>query len=91
MNDLVEVVLPPTLFEIGFQCFSECKNLKTVFIQSRLKTIKGKAFEDCNSLTGINIPDFIKYIGNDAFRGCNINVTVPKSCALCSGNEGITQ
>ena len=67
MNDLVEVVLPPTLFE------------------------KGKAFEDCNSLTGINIPDFIKYIGDDAFRGCNINVTVPKSCALCSGNEGITQ
>lgn len=91
LNDLVEVVLPPTLFEIGFQCFSECKNLKTVFIQSGLKTIKGKAFEDCNSLTGINIPDSIKYIGDDAFRGCNINVTVPKSCALCRGNEGITQ
>ncbi len=91
LENLVEVILPPTLTEIGFQSFSECKKLKNVYIQSELKTIKGKAFEDCNSLTGINIPDFIKYIGDDAFRGCNINVTVPKSCALCSGNEGITQ
>ena len=91
LNSLVEVVLPPTLVEIGFQCFSECKNLKNVFIQSRLNSIKGKAFEDCSSLTNINIPDSIKYIGDDAFRGCKINVTVPKSCALCRGNEGVSQ
>ena len=92
LNALVEVVLPPTLIEIGFQCFSECYKLKNVFVQSSLKTIKGKAFEDCSSLTSINIPDSIEYIGDDAFSGCKLkDVIVPKKCALCNGNPGITQ
>lgn len=92
LKNLVEVILPPTLIEIGFQCFSECSELKTVFIQSELKTIKGKAFEDCFSLENINLPDSVKYIGDDAFYNCKIhNIRVSKECAVCNGNYGISQ
>lgn len=92
LTNVVEVILPVTLTEIGFQCFSECVKLKTVIIQSKIERIKGKAFENCRNLSDITIPDSIKYIGDNAFYNCKIHdIIVPKNCSLCSGNTGIVQ
>ena len=82
-KQLVGVVIPSTINEIGVSSFSECSSLKHVTFEtpSNLATIKGSAFSKCASLDEIEIPSSVTSICNFAFNECKLlkKVTIPTS------------
>lgn len=63
------------------QLFSNCENLKTVYLPSTLKTIGSNAFERCKSLKSIVLPESIETIDSGAFLLAGIeSIIIPKTC-----------
>lgn len=54
-NNIAYVSLPDELTGFGWQSFANCRNLKRVYIPSKVKSISNAAFEGCSSLTEINV------------------------------------
>ncbi len=67
-NDIVEVVIPASVVEIGMMSFSQAGNLRTVTFdgESQLEQIGMTAFFS-TALTGIELPASMKLIGDAAF------------------------
>lgn len=58
--------------------FSNCENIKNIFINDSCEFIGEYAFSDCSSLLSFNIPSDVIEIGGGAFSGCSINkMTLP--------------
>lgn len=55
---------------VGNSTFTECENLKTVNLGSKLKSILMYAFAFCDSINEIIIPDNVEYIDYAAFLSC---------------------
>lgn len=68
VNDTFNI--PEDVITLGYNAFSECKNLKSVHIPDSVTTIGDYAFAGCTNLTNINIPNSVTYIGHNAFWGC---------------------
>ena len=60
----------PNLSEIPANCFSTCKNSKSIELPENRKTIGSLAFSGCSSLQEINLPDSLNFICDRAFEGC---------------------
>ena len=75
---LVNVTIPDTVTEIGFDAFSDCKQLSTVQLSNNLVKLGSSAFSNCTSLTSIRIPKSLETVdagtwGEYApFKGCTI-------------------
>ena len=55
----MEVIIPPSIIEIGFKAFEGCFYLKTVVIKGNIQYIDSTSFQEC---TGIKI---ITYYGRN--------------------------
>lgn len=68
--------IPSSVSKIGFCAFSNCKNLKEVFISDGVKYINAAAFYSCSNLTKVRIPSSITSLGGGGkiegaiFHGC---------------------
>lgn len=69
MDNIVSVVMPDTIREIGEDAFYACYDLKNIRISKGLKEIP-KSFCQLTNVSEINIPDSIHTIGENAFRNC---------------------
>ena len=63
--------MPDELRSIGFGAFGDCKDLKKINSNSKLKTIKSYAFYNCDSLLEFSVPTATIEIGDNVFTGCN--------------------
>lgn len=70
-GNLISVVIPETVIEIGTSAFRGCSRLKEIVIPNSVTSIGHSAFADCIGLTSITIPDSVTSIGDDAFYRCD--------------------
>ena len=69
-SNLTEIVIPPLVKTIPFNCFYDCTSLQKVVLPEDLETIEDYAFENCTSLTEMTIPSGIHKIAESAFDNC---------------------
>ena len=70
-DNLVSVVLPPSITSIGLRAFGYCVNLVSVSIPNTVTSIGQEAFWHCESLQTITIPDGVNSIPASAFGSCS--------------------
>ena len=69
-ENLIKVILPNSLKNIGYLAFSRCKNLQQIKIPRNVLEIGALAFEKCEKLTTIKLPNCVRKIGSYAFAEC---------------------
>lgn len=71
-KDIVSVIIPDTVTEIGQNTFNGCVELKEVTLSqsSTLSKIGNNAFSGCSSFKGIYLPASVSEIGDGAFNNC---------------------
>jgi len=75
-SDILDIVIPSNVKEIGAKCFYNCKNLLSCDIQGDVKEIPSQCFSNCSSLQELILPKTISKIGFNAFAGCNNEVKI---------------
>ncbi len=80
-DQIVSIVFPNTITDIGALTFYACDNLLSVQLPSNLKTIKPAAFSLCHNLSNIDLPGSITNIEGDAFFNCAAltSIVIPNS------------
>ena len=59
------------IYSIGYKCFNNCVNMKSLFLSESLRKIGSNAFYNCSGLTGeIDLPPDLHEIETNAFAGC---------------------
>ena len=78
-TNLLEIVLPTGLREIGVEAFEECRSLKSITIPPGVRDIPDMAFYNCRNLKEIQLRGDVTDIGRDAFHNCRSleSVTLP--------------
>ena len=70
-NKILEtVILPSSVENLSDFAFSDCKKIKSVKFNKKLKVIEDFAFQKCQSLNNIVLPKKIDKIGLFAFKDC---------------------
>lgn len=69
-RELMSVVLPEGIEQIGKSAFSGCEQLATINLPDSLRRIGGRAFEGCKALREIRLSAKVVFIGELAFYGC---------------------
>jgi hypothetical protein len=64
------VILPDTVTEIRQQAFSDCTNLRGIFIPEGVKTIEAAAFHNCLVLEAVHLPESLQRLDQRAFSRC---------------------
>lgn len=87
-KDVIKVILPSSLQQIGFSSFEGCSNLSDINLPEGLSVIDNRAFAKCTSIKSITIPNSVVFIGNAAFYDCDSldNVTLPDRLDSISNN-----
>jgi len=65
------IVIPASITNWGYQAFSSCSKLTSVYIQDGVKNIGYSAFSGCSGLASVTIPASVTDIGWDAFSNCS--------------------
>jgi hypothetical protein len=80
-TELVNLVFPPDVAEIGRRVFRNCSSMTHMEIPPSVTTIGGRAFAGCSCLTQVVIPASVTFIGNAAFEGSSrlTQVVIPAS------------
>lgn len=86
--ELVSIVIPDNIEEIGDYAFGDCYYLKTVTIGNGVKTIGNYAFYSCFSLENITNGNGVMRIGENAFEYCRSlsSAEIPKNVVEMDGN-----
>ena len=99
-EEVMDLVIPNGVTNIGNYAFSGCRGLTSVAIPDSVTSIGEGAFNGCSGLTSVAIPDGVTSIGNSTFNGCSglTSVTLPDSVTSignsafrnCSGLTSVT-
>ena len=76
---LEEIILPPTIDDLGDNTFFNCQLLKEIKLPRSTKSIGNSIFENCTNLKSVIMYDHLESIGDFAFDGCNSleNIVLP--------------
>ncbi len=79
--DLMAIIIPNSVTNIGESAFYECSGLTSIVIPDSVTEIGNYAFYGCSGLTSINIPNSVTEIGNCLFDGCSelSSINIPDS------------
>ena len=69
-KDIVKVILPAGITNIGSNAFCGCGNITEINIPDGVTCIGKYAFSECSKITELIIPDGVTYIGEMAFYYC---------------------
>jgi hypothetical protein len=69
-RELMSVVLPEGIEQIGKSAFSGCEQLAAINLPDSLRQIGERAFEGCKALREIRVSAKVVFIGELAFYGC---------------------
>lgn len=80
-SKLETLLLPASLFNIGFSAFYRCEKLRLIQFSTGLKVIERSAFNGCSSLVDVSLPEGLLDIGERAFYKCKAlkSIYVPDS------------
>lgn len=70
-ESLEEVILPPTIIELGEYAFDKCTLLVNITIPESVSKIGNCSFSGCTSLKSINIPKNVNRLNASTFSGCS--------------------
>lgn len=70
-KNVVRVIMPDSVEEIGWDAFSDCKILEEVVFSKNLKRILPNAFNFCINLKEAVLPASLESVGGCAFSGCS--------------------
>ncbi len=81
LTNLVTIILPNSVTQIGRYAFRDCERLKSIVIPSGVTTIENDTFVRCSNLTSVTILGSVTSIGNFAFQECSslTSITIPNS------------
>lgn len=68
------IILPTSIENIGFACFSHCYNLEDIEIPSSVKIIPASAFSNCSSLKKIVLKEGLETIETNAFKDVDLDI-----------------
>ena len=68
--DIKSIVIPPSIREISYNAFTDCKSLINVEISDGVEDIWHDAFSSCTALKRIILPDSVKNIRDGIFSDC---------------------
>ena len=87
-KNITEVILPPSIVEIGERAFICCSSLKQVTIPSGVTTIEKMAFSRCELLETVVLSEGLIKIGESAFSYCKAlqNIVLPESLTTIEQN-----
>ena len=76
--NLIEVIIPDSVTNVGNNAFNYCTGLVKVTMGKGVINIDNLAFLSCSSLTSIDIPNSVTRIGAQAFSSCSglVKVTI---------------
>lgn len=69
-TELVNVVLPSTVYSIGARAFYNCTSLKAVVLTESVRSFGDAVFYGCSSLQYIKLPKSLTSIGSGIFSAC---------------------
>lgn len=69
-SGITNIVIPDKVTAILSKTFMNCKNLESVTLGKKTRTIGFLSFENCSSLKNIVLPETLERIGMRAFAGC---------------------
>ncbi len=69
-SGLQQIEIPDSVFFLGDNVFSNCKNLNKAVLPSNINSIPKRAFFGCKSLRECVIPNSVREIKPDAFCSC---------------------
>lgn len=74
-NEIIKVVIPDSIKEIGYKAFYNCNSLTTVEFadSSTLEIIEQEAFAFCEKLTNISLPETLVKVESYAFYNTEIH------------------
>jgi hypothetical protein len=80
-KNLISIVLPQTLTDIGRSAFLGCTRLNSLEIPPHIRSIKESTFGGCRGFVDIRIPFGVETIGVGAFVGCIelVSIDIPSS------------
>lgn len=79
-TDIVRVMIPEGVIDIGSSAFAGCGRLKNVILPKSLKTIDFAAFQSCYSLEDIQLPEGLRSIEGAVFNCSGItSLSIPAS------------
>ncbi|MBP5443753.1 MAG: leucine-rich repeat domain-containing protein [Treponema sp.] len=86
---LIQVTMPRSVREIGYQAFSSCTDLSIVMM-SNVAIIESYAFEKCTALKQIDLPANIRRCDGGAFAECSSlsSITVQDGNRTFSASNG---
>ena len=86
-SGLIEVTIPGSVQELGWEVFANCTSLENVIIEKGLDKISFGTFTGCKDLTEIIIPDSVTKIETFAFQNCFAleEITIPEGVTDISG------
>lgn len=87
--DIVSVVIPDAVTEIGDSAFAQCSNLERVVIGNGVTSIGYSCFISCPHLLSITLGSSLTTLGSRALEGCNKLVEVINHSSISTSN--ITQ
>lgn len=67
-----QIVIPDSIYNIGFAAFYKCLKLQDIMLGSGLKVIERSAFNTCTALEEIRLPHGTIEIGEKAFYMCSL-------------------
>lgn len=74
------VVIPNSIYSIGYEAFFDNRILKEVFIPNNVKIIQQRAFMGCISLEKIHLPDRLEILDEHVLDGTSISsLDIPNS------------
>lgn len=69
-SGISNVILPTFMNELPAQCFSGCKQLRSITTGGSMKAIGDDAFSGCEALESVTLSEGLEKIGESAFYGC---------------------
>ena len=77
-TDIVSVVIPNSVTDIGFYCFANCRYLQKALLPNTLTFLDLGVFQRCIALKNITLPESLEYIGIGAFAGSGLeSIIIP--------------
>ena len=69
--DLIEVIIPNSVVDIGEYAMSECQSLEKVFLPNKLSILKEGLFAQDEMLKIVSIPESVQKIEENVFTSCS--------------------
>jgi tetratricopeptide (TPR) repeat protein len=90
-TDLVSVMIPDSVINIGKMAFGANTKLASVVLPDNIKTIPDDCFYLCESLASIILPSNLISLGATAFEGCSSLKSINLPSSVVSVGEGAFQ